>query len=44
MGEMLVLIWGWRKAIYFCAQGWTTQIRLKRLGKSAFGRTPFGWL
>jgi hypothetical protein len=37
---MLVLIWGLRKAEYFCAQDWTTQISLKDLRKFASARTP----
>jgi hypothetical protein len=35
------LIWGRRKAEYFCEHDWTTQIRLNRLTKSGFTRTPF---
>jgi hypothetical protein len=38
---MLVLIWGLRKAEYFCAQDWTTQISLNRFTKIAFVSTLF---
>jgi multidrug efflux pump subunit AcrA (membrane-fusion protein) len=39
MREMLVLIWGLRKANYFCAQDWTTQISLKDFSKFVSTRT-----
>ncbi|WP_152535324.1 hypothetical protein [Bradyrhizobium sp. Ai1a-2] len=34
-GEVLVLIWGWGEAVYFCAEDWTRQIALMRLKKFA---------
>jgi hypothetical protein len=35
------LIWGRRKAAYFCKRDWTTQIALNHLTKSRFTRGPF---
>jgi hypothetical protein len=37
----MLVIWGRDKAKYFLLQDWTTQIRLKWLGKLAFWRRAF---
>jgi hypothetical protein len=37
----MLLIWGRRKAEYFCARDWTPQIALNRFRKFRFARTRF---
>ena len=39
-GGVVVLIWGNREVVYFCARDWTGSIRLIRHGKFASARTP----
>jgi len=39
-GGVVVLIWGNREAVYFCARDWTGSISLIRLKKFAWTRTP----
>jgi hypothetical protein len=36
----VVLIWGNREVVYFCARDWTGSIGLIRLKKFAWARTP----
>jgi hypothetical protein len=44
MAEVLEMIWGARKPIYFSGEGWTTQITLRSHNKSSCARMrPYGW-